>query len=103
MSKNPILNAFAALAYIVLVALMMTYGSKLMPHTNAVLVPIAVISLFTLSAAIMGYIFCYQPLQLYFDGKKKEAVKLFLQTVAVFGCLTVLMLILMFAGVNFNL
>jgi hypothetical protein len=57
---------------------------------------IALISLFTLSAAVMGYLFCYQPAQLYFEGKKKDAVRLFLQTVAVFALITVILFGLLF-------
>jgi hypothetical protein len=101
MTKNPIINGLGASAYIVLVASVMNFGSKIMPHNSSstFLAPIAMISLFTLSAAVMGYIFLYQPAQLYFDGKKKQAVKLFLQTVAVFGFLTVVALTLLFTGV----
>ena len=99
MSKNPLINALAASAYIVLIALVMNWGTKLAAHPDTFIAPIAVISLFTLSAAIMGYLFCYQPAQLYFDGKKKAAVSLFLQTVAVFGAITALVLALLFSGV----
>jgi len=99
MSKNPIINGLGALIYIILVASVMNFGTKLVPHQSSFIAPIAVISLFTLSAAVMGYIFCYQPAQLYFDGKKKQAVQLFLQTVIIFGCLTALSLILLFTGI----
>lgn len=77
--------------------------TRMMPRPNSVnsfiIAPVAAVSLFTLSAAVMGYIFCYQPAELYFDGKKKEAVRLFLRTVAVFAGITTLMLILLFTGV----
>lgn len=99
MSKNPIINGLSASAYIVLVALVMYFGTKTMPRSDSFLAPVAIISLFTLSAAVMGFIFCYQPAQLYFDDKKKQAVNLFLQTVAVFGVITVIMLALLFTGV----
>jgi len=100
MTKNPIINGLSASAYIVMVAFVMNFGMKLIPpHTNSVMAPIAIISLFTLSAAVMGYIFGYVPFQLYFDGKKKQAVQLFLQTVVAFGCLTIFMFILLFTGV----
>lgn len=42
---------------------------------ETILIPIAVLSLFTLSAAIIGYLFLFQPAQMYLDGKKKEAMK----------------------------
>lgn len=99
MTKNPLINSLSALAYIVLIAWIMSYGSKIMPHTNSFLAPVAVISLFTLSAAVMGFVFCYEPGQLYFEGKKKQAVDLFLKTVVIFGGMTIFALILLFSGV----
>jgi uncharacterized membrane protein len=99
MSKNPVINGLAASAYIILIASVMNWGTKMVSHPNTFLAPVAVISLFTLSAAVMGYLFCYQPAQLYFDGKKKQAVQLFLQTVLVFACITVLVLTMLFTGV----
>ncbi len=56
---------------------------------NMYIMPVMVISLFTLSAAVMGYIFLYQPIRMYFDNKKEEAVSLFLKTVGSFGAITV--------------
>ena len=99
MSKNPILNALAALFYIAIVASVMFYGGRSTGPDNSVIAPIAIISLFTLSAAVMGYLFCYQPAQFYFEGKKKEAVQLFLKTVAIFGGITALVLGLLFSGI----
>jgi hypothetical protein len=99
MSKNPVINALTASVYIVLIAFVMNWGTKMVRHPNTFLAPIAVISLFTLSAAVMGYLFCYQPAQLYFDNKKKHAVTLFLQTVGVFGTITALILFLFFFGI----
>ena len=96
MSKNPIINALVASIYIVLLVLMMNFGTRMVGQPNSLIASVAVISLFTLSAAVMGYLFCYQPIQLYFDNKKKQAVNLFLQTVGVFGGITVLMLVLLF-------
>ena len=96
MTKNPFVNAGAATAYIVLIACVMYYGTQYVRPGNSVMAPIAALSLFSLSAAVMGYIFLFQPLQLY--GKKKVAVNLFLQTVAVFAGITTLILILFFSG-----
>ncbi len=96
MSKNPIVNSFAASAYIVLLVLMMNLGGKMAEDGNSLIAPIAAISLFTLSAAVMGYLFCFQPIQLYLDGKKKQGIKLFLNTVEIFGGITVLILLLTF-------
>lgn len=102
MSKHPVLNGLSALAYIVIIASVMFWGSRMIPREDTFLAPIAMISLFTLSAAVMGYIFLFQPAQLYFDGKKKQAVSLFLQTIVVFGCLTAVALTLLFTGAFVN-
>jgi hypothetical protein len=99
MTKNPIYNALSALLYICIVASVMFYGIDHSKPGNSIIIPIAVLSLFTLSAAIMGYVFGFQPLQLYLDGKKKPAVDLFLKTLLSFGIITILAFILLFSGV----
>ena len=99
MTQNPFVNALVATLYIMLISSVMFYGSKAMSHQSSFLAPVVGLSLFTLSAAVMGYLFCYQPIQLYFDGKKKEAVDLFLQTVGIFGGITALTLLLLFSGI----
>ncbi len=99
MTKNPLSNALAAIAYIIIVATAMFYGSSLVPAEDSVLAPIAMISLFTLSAAVMGYVFLGQPVQLYLDDKKKEAVDLFVKTVGIFAGLTLIVLAIFFSGI----
>ena len=100
MTKNPIINGLSASAYIFLVVTIISLGAKLAGNRpDTFIVPVAMISLFTLSAAVMGFIFGYQPLQLYFDNNKKQAVKLFLQTVLVFAFITAVVFVLLFTGV----
>ena len=99
MTKNPFINAAAASLYIIAIASFMFYGSKSFPREDTILAPVAMISLFTMSAAVMGYLFIFQPLQLFLDGHKKNAVNLFLQTIAVFAGLTALVFVLLFFGV----
>lgn len=92
MSKNPFLNALSATAYIAVVASVMFYAPKTSMPADGVIVPIAILSLFVLSAAMMGYFFLYHPVQLLIEGKQKEATKLFLSTVAIFACITLVMI-----------
>lgn len=99
MTKNPFLNAGAAIGYIVAIASLMFYGTKNLPREDTLLAPIAAVSLFTLSAAVMAYIFGYQPILLFLDGKKKEAVDIFLRTTLVFGAITGVVLLLLFSGI----
>lgn len=98
MTKNPVINALTALGYISLVASVMFFGTKLAGSKpdDSVLAPIAFISLFTLSAAVMGYIFLSNPLQLYLDGKKKEGINLFVKTLGIFGVITAAVLSIVF-------
>ncbi|HVT00737.1 MAG TPA: hypothetical protein VHE53_00710 [Patescibacteria group bacterium] len=98
MSKNPILNGIAALAYISIIASTMFYA----PHIDnkpSVFMPIIVLSLFTFSAAIMAYIFFFNPFQMYFNGKKKAAIELAFKSLATFGILTIILLVLLLSRV----
>lgn len=100
MSKNPVVNAFGASAYIVLVVTVMNFLSgTLRDKPDTFFAPAVFLSLLTLSASVMAYLFFYQPVRLLVDGKKKEAVTLFVQTVGVFGAITLVGLVLLFSGV----
>jgi hypothetical protein len=99
MTKNPILNALSASAYILLIVsvmnlVMQTQSDK----ADTLLAPITALFLLTLSTAVMAYLFFYQPLQLFMAGKKQLAAKLFVQTVGVFAGLTSMVLLLLFSG-----
>ena len=60
--------------------------------------PITVLFVLTLSVTVMAYLFFYQPLLLFIEGKKKEAVNLFAQTVGIFAVFTAVVLLLLFSG-----
>lgn len=99
MSKNPIINALSASTYILLIVTIMSFITQTQKDkADTILAPITALSLFTLSAAVMAYLFFYQPLQLFMDGKKKEAANLFVRTVGVFAAFTAVVLILLFSG-----
>jgi hypothetical protein len=100
MSKNPLINAVAAFIYITLIVLILQYGTQYFSTDNlSLILPIVMLSLFSLSAAIMAYIFGYYPLVLFIDKKRGEAVDLFLKTVLIFGSITAGILIILFSGV----
>ncbi len=99
MTKNPIINALGASGYIVLVVSIINFITRThsdKPDTAFALV--LFLSLLTLSVTMMACLFFYQPLLLFIDGKKKAAVNLFIQTVAVFAGLTAVVLILLLSG-----
>lgn len=100
MSKNPLINALCAITYIVFIGAVMYFLSDTQSNKpDTFLAPILFLSVFTLSAAVMGYIFLYQPLLLLLDGKKKQAVDLFLRTLAIFTGITAVIFILLISGV----
>jgi hypothetical protein len=76
------LHAAGAVAYISLVAFVMTRGEEFIkPIEATVLGPVMFLTLFVLSAAVMGLTLFGRPILWYLDGKKKEAVQLALHTV----------------------
>jgi hypothetical protein len=91
MTKNPFLNAVWAALYIGLIVGVLTTFVDSKEENMAgfqTLIPIVMLSLFTLSASVMGYLFLYEPGKLYFDGKREEAVAFFLKTVGTFALIT---------------
>lgn len=95
--KNPLYNALMAEGYICLIASVMFYGQPLVREEDAVIMPIAMLSLLVLSASLMAYLFCYTPLALFLEGKKEEAVQFFFKTVGYFALMTMLIFSIMFS------
>ena len=87
--KNPYVNGIYAEIYIVIVVSTIQLVAK--PNTpDNFIGSAAALSLFVLSAAVMGFIFLGQPLQLYFDGEKKRAINFFMKTVVSFAIITII-------------
>lgn len=99
MTKNPFINAGAASLYIFLLATGMRFASEYAKPDDSFFAPIAFLSLFTLSAGFMGYVFLSQPIMMFLSGEKKQAVTLFVQTLGAFGVVTAVFLVLAFSGV----
>ncbi len=98
MTRNPIVSAVVAFGYIVGLVWVMNIITQT-TRKPGIMAPLMMICVFTLSAAVMGYLFCLAPLQLYLDGKRQEAVKLFLQTTFTFGIITGLVILLFVSGI----
>lgn len=89
MKNNPLINALLAGMYILLVVgIIYSLQSPNTPDT--IFAPIFLLSLFTLSAAVMAFIFFYQPFKLYFDNHRKEALTYFMKTVGYFALLVLI-------------
>lgn len=99
MSKNPFINAIGASSYIILVVSIITFISQTQKNKpDTFFAPIIFLSLLTLSVVFMAYVFFYQPIQLFIEGKKKQGINLFVHTVGVFAAITAIILILLFSG-----
>jgi branched-subunit amino acid permease len=85
MTKNSIINALSGLLYIVLVVSLVYYSPKTIDQVGSIFLPIMMLSLFVFSAACMGYLLLYQPLQLFLEGEKKSSVDLFIKTLIAFA------------------
>lgn len=97
MSRNPYINAFLAGLYIVFVVLLITYGpAYVRDKPDTILAPMAMLSLLVFSVALMGYIFFLQPVAMYLEGQKREAVELFTKTLGAFAVITCTVLIIAF-------
>lgn len=96
MERNPYMHATLAALYIVLIVLTIQSVTAYLAPRDTILIPIVMLSLFVLSAAIMGFLFVYEPARLFLDGKKQEGLVFFARTVGTFACCAVLFLLLLF-------
>ena len=97
MIKNPYLNAFMALGYIALIILVINKTSSIAANTpDTLLAPVTMLSLFVLSAAIMGILFVYEPARLFLENQKQQALSFLLKTVGTFACFVVILAALLF-------
>lgn len=99
MTKNPFINAGVASLYIFLIAGGMNFASRYAKPDDSFFAPIVFLSLFTLSAGFMGYVFLSQPIIMFLSGEKKQGITLFVQTLGTFGVITVVLTALVFSGV----
>lgn len=90
MTTNPLINALSASLYISLISLFFQYATTLFPKEDSALMPLGMLSLLVLSAAIMAFVFFYHPALMFIEGKKGEAVRLFLQTLGIFALITII-------------
>lgn len=101
LSKTAFYHALALVIYIALVGSIMSHGNTLFGKADTFLTPIAVLSLFTLSATVVGALVLGKPLMMYIDNQKKEAVSLFLQIVGwLAGCTLILLMTMLLMNGN---
>ena len=94
--EKPFIHALLAAGYITILVLGASGISGLFPTQDNIFMPMTMLSLFVLSAAVMGYLFLSEPVKLYIDGYKKEAVTFFTKTVGIFAGFVIIFLVLIF-------
>lgn len=93
--KNSLLSALGTVVYVAGVAWFMTSAEKgFLGNGKTIWAPIVMLLLLVISAGVTGGLVVGQPVMLYIDGKKKEAVKQFALTLM--WLLVILMVV--FAG-----
>ena len=84
--KNAFLNALGTVLYISLVSSFLSNAEHIFGNVvnekSSILVPVMMLTLFVVSAAITGFLVFGRPIMWYIDGKKKEALRLAFSTVA---------------------
>ena len=95
--KKPFIFALAAALYVVVIVLVVfVVTSALKAHNDTIIIPMAMLSLFVLSAAVMGFLFLSEPLSLLVANKKKEAVVFFAKITGVFAVFVAIFATLLF-------
>jgi hypothetical protein len=94
--KKPIYSAILAEGYICIVSSVLFYGQRFAGAQDVVIMPMAMLSLFVLSATVMGYLFFYTPITLCIEGKKDNALHFLLKTIGYFAIITGCIFVTMF-------
>jgi hypothetical protein len=95
--KKPFLHALAAVVYIiVIVVVAQAVAFALKDQNGTMIIPMTMLSLFVLSAAVMGFLFLSEPLSLLMENRKQEAIAFFAKVVGIFACFVAVFAILLF-------
>ena len=87
-----LIHALGVLIYTSAIASFMFNGEKFFGKADNFLMPVAMLLLFVLSAAITGALVLGKPILLYLDNKKEDALKLFGWTLGWLAVMVILVL-----------
>lgn len=88
--KKPILFATLATTYIALIVSIVNFVGHIIIK-DTILIPMVMLGLFVLSAAVMGFLFLSEPFRLYMENKKREALIFFGKIVGFFACFVIIL------------
>lgn len=96
LKKTALINALLTTLYIVAISIFFYFASELkLGRDNQFLTSITMLLLLVSSAAFTGYLVVGKPLQLYIDGKKKDALRLLLTTFSFLFVITLIFILLL--------
>lgn len=78
--KTGLLQALGVTAYISIVSIVMNNAEKIFGKMDNVIGPVTFLTMFATSALVCGLLVFKKPYELFFDGKKKEAVDVVMYT-----------------------
>ena len=93
--KYALLSAGLTTSYILGIASFLFYAPQLFGKdegTETVLVPVVMLLLLVISAAITGFLVFGRPIMMYLDGKKKESVSLLFYTLSFLALITIFLI-----------
>lgn len=97
MKYQPLLNALLAFIYIIFISLTIRLIESVRHDApDTIFDAVGVLSLFTLSAAVMSYLFFFTPISLLIQNQKKESIQFFLKTFVTFFLITAVVLLVVF-------
>lgn len=100
--KKPFLFASVAALYIVFIVSVINFGVRFLENQpETIIIPMTMLSIFVLSASIMGFLFLSEPLSLLMEGRKSDAVVCFAKIVGFFLCFVVVFVTIIFIGPTF--
>ena len=79
--KTGLLQAVGVTLYISLVSIVMNNAEKIFGKMDNVIGPVTFLTMFAVSVLICGLLVFKKPYELFFDGKKKEAINVVVYTV----------------------
>ena len=90
MNKKPFYHATLAAGYITLLVNCMNFffwmpNKPNTPDMPNIVIPMMFLSLFTLSAAVMAFLFFWEPVQLFIKGEHQKALRFFGATLGYFA------------------
>jgi len=90
-TKHSLINASATALYIIIVSTFIYSLSNFAPdEKKTILIPIAMLMLLVFSVALVGTLIFGKPILWFLEGKKKEALKLLVYTLAILLILVIL-------------